>query len=60
MFYRCKKVQHKPINIKVRDPIQRSKKIKCAVVWRTEQCPVHHVHTKMNQSLSGFRRRAPL
>jgi hypothetical protein len=25
MFYRCKKVQHKPINIQVRDQIQRSK-----------------------------------
>jgi hypothetical protein len=25
MFYRCKKVQYKPINIQVRDQIQRSK-----------------------------------
>jgi hypothetical protein len=38
MYYMCIKVQHKPINIQVRDPIQRSKTakgIKCAVVWRT-------------------------
>jgi hypothetical protein len=26
MFYRCTKVQHKPINIQVRDQIQRSKR----------------------------------
>jgi hypothetical protein len=26
MFYRCKKVQHKPLNIQVRDQIQRSKR----------------------------------
>jgi hypothetical protein len=26
MFYRCIKVQHKPINIQVRDQIQRSKR----------------------------------
>jgi hypothetical protein len=36
MFYRCKKVQHKPINIQVRDQIQRSKrKLECVVDWRT-------------------------
>jgi hypothetical protein len=35
MFYRCIKVQHKPINIQVRDQIQRSKETKCDVVWRT-------------------------
>jgi hypothetical protein len=26
MYYRCIKVQHKPINIQVRDPIQRTKR----------------------------------
>jgi hypothetical protein len=35
MVYRCIKVQHKPINIQVRDKIQRSKETECAVVWRT-------------------------
>jgi hypothetical protein len=30
------KVQHKPINIQVRDPIQKEQKgLECAVVWRT-------------------------
>jgi hypothetical protein len=49
MFYRCIKVQHKPINIQVRDQIQRSKRnqvccglahwtVRCA----TGQCPVCH------------------
>jgi hypothetical protein len=33
MFYRCKKVQHKPINIQVRDQIQRSKET--WVCWGT-------------------------
>jgi hypothetical protein len=36
MIYRCIKVQHKPINIQVRDPIQKEQKgLECAVVWRT-------------------------
>jgi hypothetical protein len=30
------------------------------VDWRTGLCSVHHVHTKMNQPLSGFTRRTPL
>jgi hypothetical protein len=61
MFYRCKKVQHKPINIQVRDQIQRSKEtwVWCGLAHRTVRCatglcPVHHVRTKMNQPLSGF------
>jgi hypothetical protein len=30
------KVQHKPINIQVRDPIQKEQKgLECVVVWRT-------------------------
>jgi hypothetical protein len=28
--------------------------------WRTGQCPVHHVRTKVNQPLSGFNRCTPL
>jgi hypothetical protein len=32
MFYRCTKVQHKPINIQVRDPIQKEQK-KPSVHW---------------------------
>jgi hypothetical protein len=35
MFYRCIKVQHKPINIQDRVQIQRSKETECALVWRT-------------------------
>jgi hypothetical protein len=37
MFYRCKKVQHKPINIQVRDPIQWSKRnqVCCGLAHRT-------------------------
>jgi hypothetical protein len=56
MFYRCTKVQHKPINIQVRDSISKEqKKLECAEerrtglsgvppdsVWcTTGQCPVH-------------------
>jgi hypothetical protein len=41
MFYRCTKVQHKPINNQDRVQIQRSKETECALVWRTGQCPVH-------------------
>jgi hypothetical protein len=37
MFYRCIKVQHKPINIQVRDQIQRRKRnqVCCGLVHRT-------------------------
>jgi hypothetical protein len=37
MFYRCTKVQHKPINIQVKDPIQRSKinQVFCGLAHRT-------------------------
>jgi hypothetical protein len=35
MFYRCIKVQHKPINVQERGQIQRSKETECALVWRT-------------------------
>jgi hypothetical protein len=37
MFHRCKKVQHKPTNIQVRDPIQRSKRnqVCCGLTHRT-------------------------
>jgi hypothetical protein len=36
MYYRCIKVQHKPINIQVRDPNSKEQKEpKCDVVWRT-------------------------
>jgi hypothetical protein len=53
MFYRCIKVQHKPINIQVRDQIQRSKRNLSVLrngapysVWRaTGQCPVHQDRT---------------
>jgi hypothetical protein len=40
MFYRCKKVQHKPINIQVRDQIQRSKEtwVCWGTVHRTDRC----------------------
>jgi hypothetical protein len=42
MFYRCKKVQHKPINIQVRDQIQRSKR-ELSVLWTgAPDCPVCH------------------
>jgi hypothetical protein len=43
------KVQHKPINIQVRDQIQKEQKgLECAVVWRTGQCPVHQGRTGAN------------
>jgi hypothetical protein len=35
MFYRCIRVQHKPINIQDRVQIQRCKETKCTLVWRT-------------------------
>jgi hypothetical protein len=42
MFYRCKKVQQKPINIQVRDQIQRSKR-ELSVLWTgAPDCPVCH------------------
>jgi hypothetical protein len=42
MYYRCIKVQHKPINIQVRDPIQRSKR-DLSVLWTgAPDCPVCH------------------
>jgi hypothetical protein len=42
MFYRCIKGQHKPINIQVRDQIQRSKR-NLSVLWTgAPDCPVCH------------------
>jgi hypothetical protein len=42
MYYRCIKVQHKPINIQVREPIQRSKRNQ-SVLWSgTPDCLVCH------------------
>jgi hypothetical protein len=35
MFYRCIKVQHKPINFQEKVQIQRSKETECALVWST-------------------------
>jgi hypothetical protein len=60
MFYRCKKVQHKPINIQVRDKNKSEQRIECVVDWRTRLSGVHHVRIKMNQLLSGFNRRTLL
>jgi hypothetical protein len=61
MFYRCIKVQHKPINIQVRDQFQRSKRnqVCCDLAHRTVrcvtgQCPVHQDHTESNQPLLVF------
>jgi hypothetical protein len=46
MFYRCTKVQHKSINIQVRDSISKEqKKLECAEEWHTRQCPVHQDRT---------------
>jgi hypothetical protein len=67
ILYRCTKVQLKPINIQVRDQIQRSKRnqvcsglaqrtVRCA----TGQCLVHQDRTESKQPLSGFSRRTPL
>ena len=43
MYYRCIKVQHKPIKIQVRDPIQRSKK-DLSVLWSgAPDCPMCHL-----------------
>jgi hypothetical protein len=42
MYYRCIKVQHKPINIQVRDPIQKEQK-EPSVLWSgAPDCPVCH------------------
>jgi hypothetical protein len=52
MFYRCIKVQHKPINIQVMDPNSKEQRnrvcfglahrtVRCA----TGQCPLHQVRT---------------
>jgi hypothetical protein len=61
MYYRCIKVQHKPINIQVRDQIQKEQKgLECAMVCGIGQCPVHQDRTRSNQPLSGKRRHAPL
>jgi hypothetical protein len=61
MFYRCTTVQHKPINIQVRDPIQRSKRnqvcyglVHRTVRCTTGQCLVHQDRTESKQPLSGF------
>jgi hypothetical protein len=37
-----------------------AKETKCALVWRTGQCPVHQTRTGFNQPISGFHRRTPL
>jgi hypothetical protein len=61
MFYRCIKVQHKPINIQVRDQIQRSKINQSVLRNSAADCPVHHRTLSgvprpysSNQPLSGF------
>jgi hypothetical protein len=42
MFYKCTKVQHKPIDIQVRDPIQKDQK-KPSMLWSgAPDCPVCH------------------
>jgi hypothetical protein len=45
MFYRCKKVQYKPINIQVRDQIQRSKRNLSVLRNGAPDCPVHQDRT---------------
>jgi hypothetical protein len=40
MFYRCIKVQHKPINIQVRDQIQRRKRNQSVLRNDAPDCPV--------------------
>jgi hypothetical protein len=45
MFYRCKKVQLKPINIQVRDQIQRSKRNLSVLRNGAPDCPVHQDRT---------------
>jgi hypothetical protein len=42
MYYRCIRIQHKPINIQVRDPIQKEQK-DLSVLWSgAPDCPVCH------------------
>jgi hypothetical protein len=67
MYYRCIKVQHKPINIQVRDPIQRSKRnqVRFGLAHQTArcaigQCPVHQDRIGSKQPLSGFHRRSAI
>jgi hypothetical protein len=42
MFYRCKKVQYKPINIQVRDQIQKNKRNLSLLRNSAPDCPVCH------------------
>jgi hypothetical protein len=42
MFYRCKKVQYKPINVQVRDQIQRSKRNQSVLSDGALDCLVCH------------------
>jgi hypothetical protein len=42
MFYRCIKVQHKPINTQVTDQIQRSKRNQTVLWSGAPDCPVCH------------------
>jgi hypothetical protein len=67
MFYRCIKVQYKPINIEVRDQIQRSKRNQSVLMNGAPDSPVCHRTVSgapgsynSNQPLSGFSRRALL
>jgi hypothetical protein len=54
MIYRCIKVQHKPINIQVRDPIQKEQKgLECAVVWRTRLSDVPPDSVRCTRTIQG-------
>jgi hypothetical protein len=60
MFYRCKKVQHKPINIQVRDQIQRSKEtwVWCGLAHRTVSgapCPYKDEPATLGFSIGALR-----
>jgi hypothetical protein len=61
MFYRCKKVQYKSINVQVRDQIQRSKRNQSVLRDGAPDCLVCHRTVSgapgsysSNQPLSGF------
>jgi hypothetical protein len=48
------KVQHKPINIQVRDPIEKDQKgLECAVVWRTRLSSVPPDSVRSTRTVQG-------
>jgi hypothetical protein len=54
MFYRCIKVQHKPIYVQEKVQIQRSKETECARGWRTGLSGVPPDSVRCPRSVQGW------